>query len=335
MDHESGSHEPDEAEPPAAPSSKGADGRKPDAGNVLPPSYRTILQVSAGFRAMAEDVARTQRFINQAVAPLQHVIAESQRFQQMIRDSMPDLSFIAPRIDWAQFRGLADTVAKAQRVLERVVPSNWLGESLDYDAMPPILEGGTPLAWVPSAPIIRQLLAAPDAQARAQALEENTEEIVASCREALSAVSQPGLRQQAAMLEDCLTMVEASTLGGAQALAASVWDTVYRGVWRAEPALKTAGFFKYKDVAKKLPKIDLDDSTLLQFRQACVFAPFVKACEDFHDSHPVPTVFNRHATAHAAGSTQYSRANALTALMLAVSLLRELEQGDLSYSIRS
>jgi hypothetical protein len=30
------------------------------------------------------------------------------------------------------------------------------------------------------------------------------------------------------------------------------------------------------DVAKKLPEIDLDDSTLLRFRQACVFVPFVK-----------------------------------------------------------
>ncbi|WP_128429341.1 hypothetical protein [Streptomyces cyaneus] len=200
--------------------------------------------------------------------------------------------------------------------------------------MPPVLEEGTPLAWVPSPPVIRHLLAAPDAQARAEVLEADTEEIVASCREALSAVSQPDLRQQATLLDDCLTMVDTSMLAGAQALAASVWGTVYRGVWRAEPALKTAGFFKYKDVAKKLPKIDLDDSTLLQFRQACVFARFVKACEDFHDSHPIPTAFNRHATAHAAGSAQYSKANALTALMLAVSLVCELQQGDLSHSMR-
>ncbi|MEU0837344.1 hypothetical protein [Streptomyces sp. NPDC005969] len=326
-----------------------------EAGAVLP-SYRPAREAAAGYRAMAADAARAQELVRQAVEPLQHVIADSQhyqqmirqaveplqhliadssRYQQMIRDSMPDLSGIMPQIDSRWFRGLADTLTTVHRVIERVFPSNWHGESLDYTAMVPVLEEGIPLAWVPSAPVIRDLLAATDGQARARVLEVNTEEIVTACRKALSAVTQPDLQQQTALLDDCLTMIEVNLSSGAQALAASVWDTVYRAVWRADPSLNTAGFFKYKDVAKKLPKVDLDDSTLLQFRQACVFTPFGKASDDFYDSHPVPSAFNRHATTHAAGASQYSTANALTALMLAVSLVRELEQGNLAYTIRS
>jgi hypothetical protein len=331
MENESDDPESDEAEAAEGQSAEDAAAQA----DTVPPSYRAIWEGSAGYRAISADVARTQEFLRQATEPLEHAISESQRFQQIIRDSIPDLSFIVPRIDWGNFRGLAEVVATAQGVIEREVPSNWSRESFDYTAMPPVLEEGTPLAWVPSAPVIRELLNASDAQARARVLEVNAEEIVATCREALSAVSQQGLREQAALLGDCLTMVEADLSSGAQALAASVWDTVYRAVWRAEPSLKTAGFFKYKNVAKRHPKIDLDDSTLRQFRQACVFAPFVKASEDFYDSHPVPRAFNRHATVHAAGSSQYSRANALTALMLAVSLVRELEQGNLSFALHS
>ncbi|MEU9654358.1 hypothetical protein AB0E00_36455 [Streptomyces sp. NPDC048110] len=348
MGDESDSFEHDEAEV--------TEGRTAEEGGAMLLSHRQAWAAAAGFRAMAADAARAhevarrameplqhvvadlqryQQVIQQAVEPAQHLVADSQRYQQMIRDSMPDLSGIMPQIDSGWFRGLADTLTTVHRAIERVFPGNWLGESLDYTEMVPVLEEGVPLAWVPSAPVIRRLLVATDGQARARVLEANTEEIVTACREALSAVTHPDLQQQTVLLGDCLTMIETNLSSGAQALAASVWDTVYRAVWRADPSLKTAGFFKYKDVAKKLPKVNLDDSTLLQFRQACVFAPFVRVCDDFYDSHPVPSAFNRHATTHATGAIQYSRANALTALMLAVSLVRELEQGNLAFTIRS
>ncbi|MGW3875981.1 hypothetical protein ACWD95_43635, partial [Streptomyces sp. NPDC005069] len=92
---------------------------------------------------------------------------------------------------------------------------------------------------------------------------------------------------------------------------------------------KQGRFDSYKRVASRLPQVDPDESTILEFRQACVLAPFVSACEDFWAPDPVPASFNRHATVHAAGPTQYTEANALTAIMLAVSVLRELQEGNL------
>ncbi|WP_281154709.1 hypothetical protein [Streptomyces sp. HYC2] len=46
----------------------------------------------------------------------------------------------------------------------------------------------------------------------------------------------------------------------------------------------------------------------------------------------MPEGFNRHATAHAAGAVQYTAANAVIALMLAVSVLREID--DQGYSVQ-
>ncbi|SDN70263.1 hypothetical protein [Streptomyces wuyuanensis] len=88
---------------------------------------------------------------------------------------------------------------------------------------------------------------------------------------------------------------------GAQALAASVSDPAYRAVWRAEPELNGGKSWSYAGVASRLPEID-DEETVIEFRQACVFGPFVKACESFWEP-PVPTAFNRHATVHTAGPT--------------------------------
>jgi len=72
-----------------------------------------------------------------------------------------------------------------------------------------------------------------------------------------------------------------------------------------------------------------------EFRQACALAPIRAAVGNFHEGDPVPSVFNRHATAHAAGWTQYTPANTLIAVMLGVSLTRELQGGVLQARIHA
>ncbi|MFF0001643.1 hypothetical protein [Streptomyces avermitilis] len=67
------------------------------------------------------------------------------------------------------------------------------------------------------------------------------------------------------------------------------------------------------------------DPTIRQFREATAFLPFPKVLEDFWPPAPVPQAFNRHATAHATAASQYTPANAVTAVMLAVSVLRDID----------
>ncbi|MFJ8650691.1 hypothetical protein ACIRNI_31880 [Streptomyces sp. NPDC093546] len=75
-----------------------------------------------------------------------------------------------------------------------------------------------------------------------------------------------------------------------------------------------------------------DDPTIRQFHEAAAFLPFPRALEPFWPSTPVPEHFNRHATAHAAANTQYTPVNAVTAVMLAISVLRDID--DMGYPVQ-
>jgi hypothetical protein len=283
------------------------------------------------------------------MAPLRETIAAAARastsriaattdplraYAAQYRAVTPDLSYLVPQVDWAGLTGLADALARLKEAVEAVLPGNWHGENLDLQKMPGVIKEGIPLAWVPPGDVIHALVAAPDAAARAVVLEANRDPIVDGCHQVLTEVTRPELEDQKRLLEEAASLLASGMHAGAQALAASVWDTAYRGVWRAEPAFQDGPRFKYDKVNGRLPDIDTDDA-VIEFRQACVFGPFEKACESFFESSPVPTAFNRHATVHAAGPTQYTVANSLTALMLAASLLRELQEGQLSTQIHS
>jgi hypothetical protein len=130
---------------------------------------------------------------------------------------------------------------------------------------------------------------------------------------------------QVGYLNSCLDLLESGPKEPAQALAASVWDTVLRAMVRADPTLQnTRGGFSYGVVTKRMPKA-ARETTVGQFRAYCIHTCVHVACAEYFGP-PVPEQYSRHATSHAAGPTQYTLANALTAAMLAVALLRELEE---------
>ncbi|MET7310246.1 hypothetical protein ABZS68_24990 [Streptomyces sp. NPDC005571] len=304
----------------------------------IPAIARAMEESTAGLRRSLHDMMRSQQEVHSSLDGMQEVARAAmeaagvrEQIERFVAASLPDLSALAPRMHWPELQVVADAMATLQRGYEQVMPGNWKQAGLDYSAIVPVIHEGTPLVWVPSAEVIQDLLAAPDDTARAGILVTNKARIIASCRGVLAEVTLPELKPQAEFIAECLAMAEAQMMAGAQALAASVWDTVYRGICRAQPDLqgKQGRFDSYKRVASRLPQVDPDESTILEFRQACVLAPFVSACEDFWAPDPVPASFNRHATVHAAGPTQYTEANALTAIMLAVSVLRELQEGNL------
>ncbi|CAL9656146.1 hypothetical protein [Streptomyces sp. enrichment culture] len=245
----------------------------------------------------------------------------------------PKVELPAPLLE-----GLSKAVAPLQSVLERLdamMPENWQGQRLAYKDMVRLMQEGTPLAWVPPADVIRQLLVASDAPARTAVLDDCRPEILASCSEALAAVTDARFSAQKTLLEECVRMTERGMFSGAQALAANVWDTLVRGLAFANPAwLTDKGWWPgYAEIGRSVPTVDVDDdATIGQFRKAAVFLPFAKTLEEFRRQHPVPEGFNRHATAHAAGALQYTAANAVIALMLAVSVLREID--DQAYPIQ-
>ncbi|GAA4339651.1 hypothetical protein GCM10023086_74800 [Streptomyces venetus] len=209
--------------------------------------------------------------------------------------------------------------------LQDLDPENWREDQLRRLDMLSIMEEGIPLVWTPSADVIRDLLDAPDAPARRKVLEQQATAVIEHCRTVLSHVVRDDLAAEADFLTDCLDSISSGKYAAAQTLASSVLDTVLRAMVRADPSLQgRKGRFHFESLAAKLPKAS-PDTLVGQFRAYCVHTSIHKAYEPYFGP-PVPEEYNRHATAHAAGPTQITLANALAAVMLAVGMVRELEE---------
>jgi hypothetical protein len=208
-------------------------------------------------------------------------------------------------------------------------PLNWWSvPQFDGDAATAIMQNeGIPLAWVPRAEIVADLTAAPDAATRDTILVARTPEIVEDCRRRLAEVLDADLQYLDGLIEDALRALEQSNPTAAQALAANVFDTLLRDMGhRGRLFAGVTGRFRYRDVTGSITAVS-DDTLIGLYRATCVLTPVLKALEEFNfETDPVPERFRRHATAHRAGTIQYTAANAVIAIMLATSLLREAQE---------
>jgi hypothetical protein len=207
-------------------------------------------------------------------------------------------------------------------------PNWWSVPQLDGDAATAIMhDEGIPLAWVPRAEVVADLIAAPDAAVRDTILVARTPEIVVDCRQRLAEVRDAGLQHLDGLIDDALRALEQSNPTAAQALAANVFDTLLRDVLRRGRLFAgSTGRFKYQHVTGGITPVS-DETLIGVYRASCVLTPVLKALAEFNfEADPVPGRFTRHATAHRAGMTQYTPANAVIAIMLATSLLREAQE---------
>jgi len=83
-------------------------------------------------------------------------------------------------------------------------------------------------------------------------------------------------------------------------------------------------YFRYAKVRKQITPVS-DDTVIRQFRPHCVLSAALAALQDYDPSYPSPGRFVRHATAHCACPEQYTLVNAIVAVMLMASTLREAQ----------
>jgi hypothetical protein len=110
-------------------------------------------------------------------------------------------------------------------------------------------------------------------------------------------------------------------LASAQALAASIFDTALR---KTLPQRSGRYYTKVKaEIANRH-----ENASIVEMRWGFVHVPAVVVLDELweYKGDPIPTRFNRHASAHAVGRVQYTPANAVIALALATSLVREAHQ---------
>lgn len=207
-------------------------------------------------------------------------------------------------------------------------PNWWSVPQLDGDAATAIMQDeGIPLPWVPRAEILADLTSAPDVDARDAILVARTPEIVKDCRQCLAEVVDVDFQQLNGLIDDALRALEQSNESAAQALAANVFDTLLRDVrHRGRLFAGSTGRFKYRDVTGGITPVS-DEALIGLYRATCVLTPVLKVLGEFNaETDPAPRRVRRHATAHRAGTTQYTPANAVIAIMLATSLLREAQE---------
>lgn len=207
-----------------------------------------------------------------------------------------------------------------RKLAERVFPPNWKGvKRPDLSVIETILvDEGIPLAWVPSSSILQALLDAPDAKERRKIIGRRWRRIVSDCEAVLDEVSHPSLQCHHPFAADIASALRDGHSSAAQALAANLLDSMLRRNF--DPT-------DLKDVTSNKKNGNRFDLDAYQARAAFTLAPIWQSYAQYHEEKgdPIPRAFGRHPSAHAVCRRQYSRTNAVIALMLVTSLLRLLD----------
>lgn len=216
-----------------------------------------------------------------------------------------------------QFESIFENVG---RVLDSMLPPNWRGVR-DLDQLEVLLlDEGLALAWVPPTDILTALLAAPSKPERRRILGRRWKRVVAACRESIESAPVDDYAQYRRFALSIVTMLEDGYPEGAQALAANLLDTMLR---------ETLDGPSRKEVTDQRNRLSIDD---LPMRAAMVFGGIWGSHTEFwpNRGQAVPREFTRHGSAHAVSRKQYSRLNAVIALMHVTAYIMLLDSGDLS-----
>ena len=219
--------------------------------------------------------------------------------------------------DWqGQFAGIFEV---AQKFARRTFPPNWDGEGIgvpdDLEEM--VLVEGLPLGWVPPTGVLRSLLAADTAQRRRQILGRSWRSVAKQCLVLLDAVEERGLREHAHFAKESATTLLAGLSLSSQALSATLLDTVLGVVFSSDTL---------RDV-KQPERFNLE---AFEIRAALVLGAISSAHHRYRPGNGdvVPRKFSRHASVHGVGKRQYSRINAVIALMNVTALLAYLDSQE-------
>lgn len=229
----------------------------------------------------------------------------------MIRSLQLNVSALLPKVD----------LTPLIEAFRRNGPPNWhdLDDDVLLGTLIEIAEDGIPTAWVPSAVVLEALVDAAEAD-RPSVLVNHRAVVLDDCARVCGEVTAVDLQEQVVLLREALEVAENGHLAAAQALGASIFDTTLRHTFKPT---KLAGYYK---AVKDAIEDRHHTAPFTDMRWGIVHAPAVLVLDMFLPGDPVPAEFNRHASVHAAGAAQYHPANALIALMLATSLLREAHE---------
>jgi hypothetical protein len=331
---------PDEAADDERPDDDAAD----EHGSIEDDDAELVIKLNpAVSESLAKLTHRQLEILRQFVEPITSAWAASfskamlagidtsalQAFSETVSASLP--KFELPLIDLSAFTQLQTNLSRfvsgidvgaIRRALRRGQPPNWndLGDEVKLSELLELTDAGLPTAWVPRASVLKELIDADDAD-RPAVFADRRSEIIEDCRTVLNDVTSPELVDLAELLHEALDVAYDGRLGAAQALAASIFDTALR---KTIPQQSARYYVKVK--AEIVDRHE--NASIAEMRWGFVHVPAAVVLNDFWEyrGDTIPTKFNRHASAHAVGRVQYTPANAVIALALATSLVREAHQ---------
>jgi hypothetical protein len=309
-----------------------------------PSSLRQLLREvvsekveSTDFQRLRQDLSEeAQRAAREATRDLSRIADEARR-----ETSGPRPNLIAQLVGSSSLRdGLAQTARAALRAVRREVGpamtdiANWVKREIG-EAMPPnwrnlsipelvcvrdlMSRTGWSLVWTPPGEVVKQIIDERDAEARRELLLAAEARVVEDLDRLVPTVARPELADLREATREALEAYRGGLFRSSQALSAALLSSALH---------EQLGFKSHTEAAKVFRETDPERAGFRQLRYEAVLLAVGKAIEPGYNpltDRPQRSDFNRHATAHRVKEPQYRQVNALSALMLLVSLLIELD----------
>jgi hypothetical protein len=283
-----------------------------------------------------ETVQPTLDRINKLIQPQMEAVDRALRAWQAgpgyeaTRQALEQSARLAEQIQRAvdPWRGrlpeIMEAAARAARAAheawEAAVPGNW--RDLAFDEIERVLdvmeESGWALVWTPRAEIVRELIGT-ESESRDEKLLEREQAVLDDLSEATRALAVSPEAELAAANQEAIGSYLDGRYRASQALATVIFTTLFHR-YVSE---------KFAKGRMSLEPLDPREATLGNVRRYCVLRSVLVAIDTYfgRDDEPIPTRFNRHASTHRLSPEQYTKLNALAALMLTTSLLSEVAAG--------
>ena len=255
---------------------------------------------------------------------------------------MPRVSF-QDVIDALEHVDDPDVLEKAQgnvalwHALEMSRPKNWRGTGIKPEGILAVAkETGIPVAWVPPSDILKGLVSAAPAD-RLAIIRSHAGEIIAQCDQLLSECRDNWLGDERVLVGRAIEAFKAGHHEAAMALAVSVGEAL--ALWASVPHVlmfdsaeeqdawaKMRGSNKYKLAETELAAVGTQrELKRVEILRHALIAPIPKFFTPFYarPGETIPATVSRHATVHKPTVKHLSFDNALLAIMLCVSILRE------------
>lgn len=294
-------------------------------------------EYSAPHRAMmewAEQQSTLQRHMYElAESPLARAMREWQEQQDEL---------YRPMREWQEReaernREMWALLEQSERRFRASLPPNWNNPEIEFPDLEDLealqQQEGLPMAWVPPNHVLAELLSCKTSASRRRVVARESEAILTACRRELRRLTSEETREWRGSADEAVRAMKAGHWRAGQALAAIALDTATMKFVRSSYPDAVLQSRKAPGGVRVSTPPGFGERSLPTWRDVdypralLVLHSIYGAFTEFNPltGRPVPTQFTRHGTVHSISRRQYTKANALIALMHVVGLLCLIE----------